>query len=389
MKILFLSENYFPNVSGVPVVVKYLAEGLHGLGHNVTIATSCYGNTPREEIIGGVKIYRFDLHKNHFDLYSGEIENYKQFVLGFQCDVIIMECLQCVVTDTLLPYLDEIKAKKILHVHGISGLRLRPLEKKSDLLHSAANTWHWLHSQWFFHRYLPRYLSQFDKILCLSEVDDTIPYCKKFNIKAGILPNAVEDSFIQPSNPVEQPDIRALNKPYFLSVAYYSQIKNQIGILEEFYKTGIKDCAMVFIGPEKNEYYEKVLSANREFEVKYGPRQVLFLTNVERRFIPDIIGNAKLYLVGSTIEQFSIAMIETMAKGIPFVSTNVGNAKMLPGGIIVDNICVMYDKIQLLMQDDRLYKHLGFKGHEYVSEFCIRSKVVKQLEVLMKKLINN
>ena len=57
--------------------------------------------------------------------------------------------------------------------------------------------------------------------------------------------------------------------------------------------------------------------------------------------------------------------------------------------ISCSNICFMHDKIQLLMQNDSLYKQLGFKGHEYVSEFCIRSKVVRQLEVVMKKLINN
>ena len=384
MKILFLSENYFPNVSGVPVVVKYLAEGLQGLGHNVTIATSCYGNTPREEIIGGVKIYRFNLHKNHFDFYSGEIENYIQFVLGFQCDVIIMECLQCVVTDTLLPHLHKIKAKKILHVHGISGLRLKPFEKKSDLLHSAANTWHWLHSQWFFHRYLPRYIRQFDKILCLSEVDDTIPYCKRFNIKAEILPNAVEDTFTLLSQPVEQPDIKELTTPYFLSVAYYNQIKNQIGILEEFYKSELNDYAMVFIGPEKNEYYHKVLAANKDFEKKYGSRTVLLLTNVDRKFIPDIIGNAKLYLVGSTIEQFSIAMIETMAKGVPFISTNVGNARMLPGGIVVDDISEMSKQMRRLLQNTELYQTLSSKGRQYVCNNCVRSKVIQQLADFIK-----
>ena len=58
MKILFLSENYFPNVSGVPVVVRYLAEGLANLGHQVSIATSNFKNCPEKEVIGGVTVYR-------------------------------------------------------------------------------------------------------------------------------------------------------------------------------------------------------------------------------------------------------------------------------------------------------------------------------------------
>lgn len=384
MRVLFLSENYFPNVSGVPVVVRYLAEGLYNLGHTVSIATSCYENTPREETIGGVKVRRFDLRKNHLDCYSGEIDNYVSFVIGFDCDVIIMECLQCAVTDLVLPHLDKIKAKRILHSHGLSGISIRPFEKKSDLIHTIANTWHWVHAKWFYRYYVPKYIKNIDTVLCLSAVDNTITYCSKYNIKAQILPNAVEDSFMQPSNPVSQSDIKRLDIPYFLSVAYYNQIKNQLHILEEYYKSGVTDCAMVFIGPSKNEYYEKLVAANREYEKKYGERKVLFLTNVDRAYIPDIIGNATLYLVGSTIEQFSIAMIETMAKGVPFISTNVGNARLLPGGLVVDDISEMNEKIQLLLCEKQLYRSLSEKGLQYVSSNCIRSRVIKQLDDIIK-----
>lgn len=384
MKILFLSENYFPNVSGVPVVVRYLAEGLCKSGHAVTIATSCYQGAPREEIIDGVNVRRFDLHKSHLDLYSGEKENYIKFVLGFRCDAVIMECLQCATTDLILPYLSGIKAKKILHSHGLSGIDLKPFERKVDLLHSVSNTWHWMHAQWYYRIFVPQHIKSIDTVLCLSEVDNTIAYFEKNNIRARILPNAVEDSFLQDSRSNTQPDVAGIGKPYFLSVAYYSQIKNQLGILEEYYKTAITDHAMVFIGPSKNDYYNKVIAANIEFEKKYGKRSVLFLTNIDRAFIPDIIGNAKLYLVGSTIEQFSIAMIETMAKGVPFVSTNVGNARMLPGGLVVDDIAEMSEKIKMLLYNNELYQTLSTNGRQYVRRHCIHSKVVRQLAEIIE-----
>lgn len=384
MKILFLSENYFPNVSGVPVVVRYLAEGLCKSGHAVTIATCCYQGAPREEIIDGVNVRRFDLHKSHLDLYSGEKENYIKFVLGFRCDAVIMECLQCATTDLILPYLSGIKAKKILHSHGLSGIDLKPFERKVDLLHSVSNTWHWMHAQWYYRVFVPKYIKSIDTVLCLSEVDNTIDFFEKYGIKPRILPNAVEDNFLQASKSVTQTDVARIGKPYFLSVAYYNQIKNQLGILEEYYRTGITDYAMVFIGPSKNDYYDKVVAANKDFEKKYGEHSVLFLTGVDRAYISDIIGNAKLYLVGSTIEQFSIAMIETMAKGVPFVSTNVGNAKTLPGGLVVDDIKEMNKKIQLLLQDNELYQTLSVDGHHYVRNHCIRSKVVGQLAEIIK-----
>lgn len=386
MKVLFLSENYFPNVSGVPVVVRYLAEGLNDFGHNVTIATSTYKESPCEETIGDVIVHRFDLHKNHLDLYSGDVDKFVSFVLGFECDVVIMECLQCATTDLILPHLDIIKAKKILHSHGLSGISLKPFAKKSDILHSIANTWHWLHAKWYYRYFVPKYLNGFNKVLCLSEVDNTIAYCDKYNVKASILPNAVEDGFMQPSNPVAQRDVESIKMPYLLSVAYYNQIKNQIHILEEYYKSGFTDYAMVFIGPSKNEYYDKLIAVNKEYEKKYGERTVLFLTNIERSYIPDIIGNAKLYLVGSTIEQFSIAMIETMAKGVPFISTNVGNARLLPGGLVVDDISEMNKKIRILLENQNLYCTLSENGKQYVSDNCVRSKVVKQLSKIIESI---
>lgn len=46
MKILFVSESYYPYQSGVPMVVKYLAEGL-AVDNEVTVATSI---SPTEEL---------------------------------------------------------------------------------------------------------------------------------------------------------------------------------------------------------------------------------------------------------------------------------------------------------------------------------------------------
>lgn len=386
MKILFLSENYFPNVSGVPVVVRYLAEGLHTLDHQVVLATSHFKDSPEVELIGGVEVHRFNLTKDHFDRYHGEKARYVEFVLRCECDVMVFECLQCVTTDLILPHLDTIKAKKILHSHGVSGLRLMPFEKKKDLVHTVANTYHYIYFKWYFNRMLPKYICKFDKVLALSEVDDTIAYCEKFGIKTEILGNAVEDNFLDMSSPVIQPDIVCLNMPYFLSVAYYNQIKNQIGILRQFYKSGIEDYAMVFIGPTENEYYYALREENKRLQTQYGKRNVLMLTNVVRSLIPDIVGNAKLYIVGSTIEQFSIAIAEAMAKGVPFISTNVGNARLLPGGITVKSIEEMHKYMVSLTNDPKAYNLLSKKGKEYVLNNCVRQFVIKKLESIIESV---
>ena len=383
MKILFLSENYFPNVSGVPVVVRYLAEGLANLGHQVSIATSNFKNCPEKEVIGGVTVYRFNLIKDHINRYRGDIDKYIEFVLFFKCDILILECVMCVTTDLITPYLGKIEAKTILHSHGISGLRLKPFEKKKDILHTIANTYHWAYYSYYFKYVFPKYVKRLDRIICLSKVDDTISYCKQYGKDVEILGNAVEDVFLLPTKDTVQEDLVKLGASYFLSVAYYNQIKNQINILKEFYKSGIKEYAMVFIGPSENEYYYRLLEVNKELINQYGERKILFLTHVDRSFIPDIIGNAKLYIVGSTIEQFSISVIEAMSKGIPFISTNVGNAKILPGGVTIDSIDHMHTVMKNLIDDNERYSKLSKNGIEYVKKFCVRERVISKLEAII------
>ena len=92
MRILFLSENYFPNVSGVPVVVKYLAEGLLSKGHDVAVATQMIPEMPNQEVINGVTVYRFGIFKDLWHCHRGDYKGYVELVIGYKEDVTVFEC---------------------------------------------------------------------------------------------------------------------------------------------------------------------------------------------------------------------------------------------------------------------------------------------------------
>ena len=97
--------------------------------------------------------------------------------------------------------------------------------------------------------------------------------------------------------------------------------------------------------------------------------------------------NAKLYLVGSKYEEYSISIIETISQGVPFISTDVGNAKLLPGGITVDNISKMHKAIENLLKDNNKYQELSESGRKYANEYCKISNAVEKLENIIKKEI--
>ena len=57
MKILFTSFAYYPETSGVPIVIQYLAEGLVHKGHSVSVATRVNGkHLSAHEVINGVNL---------------------------------------------------------------------------------------------------------------------------------------------------------------------------------------------------------------------------------------------------------------------------------------------------------------------------------------------
>lgn len=382
MNILFVSENYFPKVSGVPVVVRYLAEGLQEKGHKVSVATRLYGELERNEVINGINIYRFFLDQNRIFIPFGEVDKFRSFIKDFNADVIIVECAQCVTTNVLLRLLPKLKCKKIFHSHGFSGLTLKPFKKCDSLKHTIGNTFRWMIMQLYYATFFRKYIKYFDTTLCLSEIDSSKMYLEKYSKGCSVLNNAVDDEFLVPANECE------IDLPlrYFVSIANYSTVKNQKGILREFYATNINTYAMVFIGREKNDYYNELIGYNRLLEQKYGKRNVYFLYGVARKNIPFILQNSSLYIVASSFEEYSISIIEAMAKGVPFISTNVGNARILPGGITVNSEYEISDAIIKLINSPQEYQLLSDRGRFFVEENCIQRKAIDKINNIISTI---
>lgn len=371
-------------MSGVPVVVQYLAEGLLEKGYDVSICTKWYEGLSDKENINGIHVYRFRLRKTLMKRYVGEIDSYRKFVLSLNADVVIFECSECVTTDVLLRNLSQIKGKKIFHSHGFSGMRLLPFKWNVNLKYTLGNTYNWFRFKIYYSFTLKKYIKQFDETICLSEMDSSKVWLMKNAKKVNVLQNAVDDMFCETSKLISYPHIAKLNKPYLLCVCTYSKQKNQIGILREYFKSGVEAC-LVFIGPEKTEYYYLLQKEINRLTIKYGKRDIQVLVKVPRIYIPNIMANATLYLVGSNIEEYSISLVETMAKGVPFISTNVGNACILPGGVTVDSITDMHTKITFLWNNKEERMRLGKLGKQFVQENCRRHKAITLLETIINR----
>jgi glycosyltransferase involved in cell wall biosynthesis len=395
MNILFVTSSYYPLLSGVPVVVKYLAEGLAAKEHCVSVVTCAHGNPQKAEEVNGVYVYRHDIYQNLLKLPAGRTREYIDFVCNFRADVVIIECTECITCNLLLPHLKRIRGKVILHAHGFSGLcniKSTPMFAKRDgFLHTIGHPYNWIRSWYYFKCILPKYINDFDASMVLSEADSAKEYLERFlGSKNYVLENAADDMFFvdysKESNPLHE-IIDLKSSRYCLSCANYTVVKNQKDMIREFYKADVKDLALVCIGSSDNPYYKECLQLCNEMEKKYGYREVHLLHHIDRKYIPLIEGHALLYLVSSIWEEYSISIIEAMAQSVPFISTNVGNAKFLPGGVTIEDIHNTHDTIARLVDDKSLYSQLSRKGKEYAYTHCRKAIAVNTLERIIKETV--
>ena len=388
MKILFTTFSFYPETSGVPVVVQYLAEGLAKKGHNVSVVTCMNGHDYNvQETLNGVTIYRFnwgvDLFKNKY----GEYQEYIKFVTEFPKDILILECLQCHTTDILLPYLKYMNCKVVLHSHGGPGIHQKMFRWDTNITHSIGNTHNWFRWKRYYKSTLPAFSKYIDAILCLSLCASDLHYMKKHMKRVEILENAANDIFFDEYKQ-SQDFSSVLNikaKKYILCIANYIPNKGQLDIVKAFANIKDKNYALVCIGSSKNEYYERVLNEANLISHKYG-KEIHLLTGINREYFPSIISHASLFVMGSEHEEYPVSLIEAMACGTPFVSTDAGNARILPGGITVTNRSELSDFMDAVVSNGELWQRLGSQGKDYALRHNKIEIIISQLESILNSL---
>lgn len=387
MKILFTVSTYYPKKDGVQNVTSYLAEGLVKLGHDVTVFTSYFDkNLPIEEKHNGVLIKRFNLYTK-YGLYFGDKKNYVKCVTEYaeKVDVLVNVCTQNAFTDLLLKNLKSLKCKKILYKHGMFDFRFNKINFSS--FRSIINKI-WKEVRWYFYyNFNGKYFKCYNNIIELHKKSYGYTYFyNKYNIQSCVIENAADDDFFREKKTCEF--IKPFEK-YIINVSNYGDGKNQKLSIEQFLKSDIdKSIGLVLIGSKKNNYYESLcqyinkLRKKNNLTINEKPIKILY--GIDRNLIPLYVSNAYLYLMTSKAEVFPVSLIESMACGVPFISTNVGIAKYLYGGITVSKNDDIHYYIEELCKNLKLRNNLGTVGRQYALDNMQISDKVRLLEKIIK-----
>ena len=121
---------------------------------------------------------------------------------------------------------------------------------------------------------------------------------------------------------------------------------------------------MVFIGGN-SDYLDYLKEIYNELKIKDSSLNIVFLNDIARDDTLELLKRAYCFVFGSRGEKFPVVIVEAMAAGVPFISTDVGIVKYFPGGVIVKNTEEMAQSICRLANDQELHDTLSKEGAEY------------------------
>lgn len=375
MRFLFTVASYYPTVGGVQKVTQNIAEELVRQGHEVTVLISC-NNKERERLdnFNGVSLKYYNLYTEKDKIIGNKdvyVKKLKELCKGI--DVLVNVSVHSALTDAVLPYIQEMKCKTVLYLHGIYEFKWSEKDK-SSFLRSFSKIYYNTRRRSFYSK-LYKYARNYDLIVHLSEEDASLQYMKKHGINQNIvIHNAAERSFFEPA-------VSECNEKYFLQVANYAEHKNQEFSLQAFYKADCKDIKMIYIGAQENEYYRSLQKMNEKLAVKFGKKEVEFLTGVSREDTIEKFKHATAVILSSRVEKFPMVLVEGLACGVPFISTDCGSVKTLPGGFIVNSIDEMALQMENILntKDEEDY----LKKREYAYRYF---SLERNVHLLVKKL---
>lgn len=377
MNIIFTVATYYPKTDGVQLVTQYQAEGLVKKGHKVTVITSKLKSSPDYEVHNGVEIVRVDAY-NFYYWHKGNKKEYQNLVLEKTkaADALVAVCLQSFSADWLLDVLQQIKCKKILYLHGMPDFKVH-LSDCSNLKKLAKTIFRNIRWKYFYTVHLNQ-IKKFDAITHLFKNDNSYKYFLKEGYKNNyVIENACNDDFFE--------NIDFDNKKkIFLYVGNYCDRKNQELALKAFYDADLIDFGLVFIGSQKNDYCNKLINLNNSLKNQYGNHNVEILYGVPREKISEYTKNAYACVISSNYEYYPITIVESLAAGNPFISTDVGIVNLLPGGVIANTQEEISYWIEFFARNEEYKTELGKAGRNYALKNLRIETKVSSLEDIIR-----
>lgn len=381
MKIIYVTDNYWPRMSGMAVSIDSYCKGLKKIGIDVYILAPDYPKANEyDELHKEINIYRFTSLK-----------------LFFSREDRLVSRLQ---KRRIFKVMNKIKPE-IIHIQtefNMGKIAIKyALENNIPLIATAHTVWReyafyvpflpGFFQNSFVSNYYKKFYKDIDNIIVPSEAMKLYfeSYVQNKNIKiipTGINPEdfssiCTTDEDVQSINRMS--DIELSDKDILLYVGRVSVEKN-IQFLIDVIKKILPVKPEVFLivvgdGPFKNKLKQIVRDNNLE-------QSILFTGYIGRTKIKHMYSIAKIFVFASKTESQGLSIIESMTCGTPVVSVGemgtLDTMKNNTGGFMVgDDVDEFAEKTIRLLNDKVLYSNKSDEALEYSKEWTIEKLVIK------------
>jgi len=392
LKILIAAFTFPPNKDGVSEAASVMAEGFQEQGWDVEIATEPIQPHRATPLWRGIPIHEFSITGSPYPQhpYKGQVQDFQDFLLSGSWDVIIFHAYLWPLYLSV-PFLDRIKARKVLVSHGYTVLTWVPSSKLpfgfvslfSALLQSLQMLlWVGKIDRWVFLDRRSDFRGFYDHLLA------------KISNHPGvrIIPNGVEP--LQELGPrgqfrkeiLSRSQTNKENSIIFVCVANYSQRKDQGFAARAFRRAAIPNSYLVFIESEFNEWSERFQQEDSPWEGNSHPGRILWLEKMERSETLDAISNSDVMILSSKVEAQPIVLLEAMREKIPWIARDSGCISGMPGGVTISNETAMADAMTKMAMDSLFREKLGRAGLDAVTRIYNRISYKKSYCSLVKEL---
>lgn len=363
MKILFISDVYFPRVNGVSTSIRTFVEQMQLHGHEVHLIAPDCGELTRDE----VWIKRIPAREIYFDP-EDRLMKYGEVI-------------------RMLPELRQ-QQYEVVHVHTPFVAHYLGLKLARALGVPCVETYHTFFED-YLHHYLPwiprpvargvakmiskRQCNAVDAVVAPSQPMLDVLRAYGVNVAAEVIPTGLQSNSFKA---VDGTAFRALygialDRPMLLYVGRVAYEKN-IDFLLNMLKALIAQQPDVLLviagqGPAETHLHKLVIQLGIEDHVK-------FIGYLDRNTeLNACYQAADVFVFSSKSETQGLVLLEAMAQGTPVVAiAELGTASILVEGegalIAPDDIGQFADKVNSLLINPEERFELGFKAKRYVLE---------------------
>jgi glycosyltransferase involved in cell wall biosynthesis len=360
-----LAVGFFdPQVGGSEEVVKRLALGLRDRGHDVLVATSVHPARRPDRMV--VPVHGFEVAGNTASGIRGDVIGYQEFLRTTARDVWLFYAAQIWSTDLALPLLGALEAKTVVVPCGYSGLGLP-------------------HFRSYF-EHLPAALKRADALVYMSRSYQDWEHDQASGLGhlAHVIPNGAADEEFAEIGPPSGRD-RAQRGHTVITVANHLPGKGHDAVVKAFRAAAGRHDRLVIIGGRPTSSAEPTCWRSCRMAAMRD-RRITLAEGLARDEVVAAYRTADVFLFGSEVECAPLVLVESMAAGLPFVSTPVGNAEDLADAGVVCPPDELADGLARLLSAPSLRASLGQRGRERWDAEHRWSRVIDKYEALFAEL---